>query len=115
MSAMPDLLLQRSATNGDRPPPSGIVGGETWRQDQQLDRADAERRQGKVDGARTMNVNRLSFAKLETHRLWHEDGLSVEAVAEARCNKSSTVLGYIAGEQLLRQRNALTRFSGPRT
>eukprot|EP00752_Nemacystus_decipiens_P009809 g8754.t2 len=39
---------------------------------------------------------RLPQSKLETHRLWHEDGLSVDAVAEVRCNKASTVRGYLA-------------------
>lgn len=43
----------------------------------------------------------LPLSKLETHRLWHKDRLSVEAVAEIRCNKVNTVLGYLAGEFLL--------------
>ena len=42
---------------------------------------------------------RLPQSKLETHRLWHEDGLSVDAVAEVRCNKASTVRGYLSGER----------------
>ena len=41
---------------------------------------------------------RLPQSKLETHRLWHEDGLSVDAVAGVRCNKASTVRGYLSGE-----------------
>lgn len=41
---------------------------------------------------------RLPQSKLETHRLWLEDGLSVDAVAEVRCNKASTVRGYLSGE-----------------
>ena len=44
---------------------------------------------------------RLPQSKLETHRLWHEDGLSVDAVAEVRCNKANTVRGYLAGEWFL--------------
>ena len=49
-------------------------------------------------GGRPARRVRLPMCKLETHRMWYEHGLSVEAVAEARCNKTSTILGYLAGE-----------------
>lgn len=57
-------------------------------------------------------ISRLSQSKLETHRLWHEDGLSVEAVADVRCNKTSTVMGYLAGERSTPLRTFFCRMGG---
>lgn len=55
---------------------------------------------------------RLPQSKLETHRLWHEDGLSVDAVAEVRCNKASTIRGYLSGEWSVERAQQQRRLSG---
>lgn len=50
------------------------------------------------DGGKEVSARRrVSAAKLETYRLWYDDGLSMEAVAEARSIKTSTALQYITG------------------
>ncbi|CAM9529753.1 unnamed protein product [Ectocarpus sp. 6 AP-2014] len=114
MHEMPDLVLQRSDANGPRVEGTSAAAGSPRRCDVNADAAGGEGRgqaRGGVDArparggqematasrnAETTTRPRLPLSKLETHRLWHEDGLSVDAVAEVRCNKANTVRGYLS-------------------
>ncbi|CAM9349247.1 unnamed protein product, partial [Hapterophycus canaliculatus] len=112
---MPDLVLQQSDANGlrdDNDAPSdtdsSIMASASSAGDPGGSLAAAAAAEGVNVAAcgdvenrgahgRTRRVApRLPLAKLETYRLWHEDGLSVEAVAQVRRNKTSTVQGYLS-------------------
>lgn len=101
MQTMPDVVLRQSTPNDDAP--NGTPADkDSSKQNAERDGALVETLPIKGESewrdiAGRVDLPRLSLAKTETHRLWHEDGLSVETVAEVRCNKVSTVLGYIAG------------------
>ncbi|CAB1113610.1 unnamed protein product [Ectocarpus sp. CCAP 1310/34] len=114
MHEMPDLVLQRSDANGSRVEDTSAAAGSPRRCDGTAAAACSEGKgqaRGGVDArparggqematasrnAETTTRPRLPLSKLETHRLWHEDGLSVDAVAEVRCNKANTVRGYLS-------------------
>ncbi|CAN0396973.1 unnamed protein product [Ectocarpus sp. 12 AP-2014] len=114
MHEMPDLVLQRSDANGSRNEGTSAAAGNPRGCDVTAAAAGSEgmgQARGGVDArparggqematasrdAETTTRPRLPLSKLETHRLWHEDGLSVDAVAEVRCNKANTVRGYLS-------------------
>ncbi|CAM9208966.1 unnamed protein product [Ectocarpus sp. 4 AP-2014] len=114
MNEMPDLVLQRSDANRSRVEGVSAAAGSPRRCDGTAAAAGSEgkgKARGGVDArpawggqematasrnAETTTRPRLPLSKLETHRLWHEDGLSVDAVAEVRCNKANTVWGYLS-------------------
>ncbi|CAN0250201.1 unnamed protein product [Ectocarpus sp. 12 AP-2014] len=114
MHEMPDLVLQRSDPNGSRVEGTSTAAGSPRRCDVTAAAAGSEGKgqaRAGVDArparggqematasrdAETTTPPRLPLSRLETHRLWHEDGLSVDAVAEVRCNKANTVRGYLS-------------------
>eukprot|EP00903_Cladosiphon_okamuranus_P013350 g12442.t2 len=126
MRGMPDLVLQRAGANAPRrdttavvevvPPSSdttstGDAGGSGGKGKVEARIEKKGCQQPALGGEATSSANandtnkgpatsrvrpRLPQSKLETHRLWHEDGLSVDTVAEVRCNKASTVRGYLS-------------------
>ncbi|CAM9217823.1 unnamed protein product [Scytosiphon promiscuus] len=109
LSRMPDLVLRRSDMNGlrddkDAPnPPSDTNAPMTA---SACNRNAAEERakvaacsnlENKAPASALSTAKlRLPLSKRETHRLWHEDSLSIEEVAEVRCIKTSTVQGYLS-------------------
>eukprot|EP00904_Undaria_pinnatifida_P014113 jgi/Undpi1/9832/HiC_scaffold_27.g12286.m1 len=105
MKAMPDLPILRPSTGDGRVVESGGVGqGSAGGYCSAETGAGVDGRHGKTSARPALGTGRaarqvrLPQSKLETHRMWYEGGLSVEAVAEARCIKTSTILGYLADD-----------------
>ncbi|CAM9408778.1 unnamed protein product, partial [Pylaiella littoralis] len=112
MHGMPDLAMRRSEANARQRENTGNDGGCITAAAGARNGGNCEmqgygrptvggKAAGAVDAENQAPTSssvrqRLAQSKLETHRLWHQDGLSVDAVAEIRCNKASTVRGYLS-------------------